>query len=146
LLNGSDEQRSGQGSAEVKRCTWCGQYKALDAFYADLGTRDRRQSWCKVCRKRAFAERLRALRIEALTHYGGPTPRCACCGEATVQFLALDHLDGGGVRQRRQAGIRGGNTYFGWLKRNGYPLALQVLCHNCNCAKGKNRVCPHAAE
>jgi hypothetical protein len=43
-------------------------------------------------------------------------------------------------------GCRGGNVFFAWLKREGYPPGLQVLCHNCNCAKGKKATCPHSTQ
>jgi hypothetical protein len=57
--------------------------------------------------------------------------------------LALDHINGEGPRQ---PGRRvGGNTFYAWLKKQGYPAGLRVLCHNCNCAKGRDRDCPHAA-
>jgi hypothetical protein len=74
-------------------------------------------------------------------HYGRGDVRCGCCGEVREQFLALDHIDGDGPRQ--PGARRGGNTFYVWLKKQGYPPGLRVLCHNCNCAKGKNRDCPH---
>lgn len=30
-----------------------------------------------------------------------------------------------------------------WLRRNNYPNGFQVLCHNCNMAKGFYGKCPH---
>jgi hypothetical protein len=84
-------------------------------------------------------------RMEALAHYSGGTMRCACCGESEVQFLGIDHVDGDGAAHRRS--ISGKNSLGGriytWLRQNGYPAGFQVLCHNCNCAKGFYGVCPH---
>jgi len=30
-----------------------------------------------------------------------------------------------------------------WLKRNYFPTGFQLLCHNCNLAKGFYGKCPH---
>src|SRR6185295_8340617 len=42
------------------------------------------------CRQDARKHRV-ALRRRVLEGYGGPTPSCACCGESTFEFLAVDH-------------------------------------------------------
>src|SRR3990172_5963982 len=43
-----------------------------------------------------------ALRREVLDHYGGA---CACCGETTLEFLSLDHKNGGGTKHRNEIGL-----------------------------------------
>lgn len=131
----------------VRTCTRCGETKARDQFYWGGGH-------CKPCHlirsreyRRAHPEALRAsarkylrkFRLSILARYGGTPPRCVCCGESEQNFLAVDHIDGGGARQRREGQ---GNLYW-WLKRNGYPGGFQVLCHNCNLAKGFYKRCPH---
>ena len=83
-----------------------------------------------------------ALRSEVLSHYGGA---CACCGESEPKFLGLDHIDGGGTKHRNELGLRG-DAVYGWAKREGYPPIFQVLCHNCNMAKGFYGSCPHGDE
>jgi hypothetical protein len=72
---------------------------------------------------------------------------CACCPNETVnflEFLAIDHVAGGGNQHRKALG--GGDKVYRWLVSNGYPEGFQVLCHNCNCAKGFYGECPHEAE
>lgn len=60
-----------------------------------------------------------------------------------LQFLALDHINGGGYAQRQETG---GGGFYTWLKRNGYPQGFRVLCHNCNFGRQINGgVCPHDA-
>lgn len=82
-------------------------------------------------------------RLEALTHYSKGTLRCACCSESAYQFLTLDHINNNGAEHRRQIN----NTNLpNWLRKHGYPEGFQVLCMNCNFAKGKYGVCPHVAE
>ena len=79
-------------------------------------------------------------RVEALTHYGG---KCACCGESKLEFLCLDHINGGGNEDRRQHGL--GTSFYRWLRTNGYPDGFRVLCYNCNMALGMYGSCPHAS-
>lgn len=85
-------------------------------------------------------DRARALRLAAITHYGG---RCECCGETRFEFLAIDHRNGGGSEHRRRE-VKG--PIERWLKRHGYPEGFRVLCHNCNGAIGYYGVCPHATQ
>lgn len=80
-----------------------------------------------------------ALRMEVLQHYGG---QCACCGETEPRFLGIDHINGGGSAHRKTIGLSGKSIYY-WLKNNGFPAGFQVLCHNCNSAKGRYGICPH---
>lgn len=79
------------------------------------------------------------LRREVIEHYGG---KCACCDESELAFLALDHKNGGGTQHRNELGLRG-DAMYGWVKREGFPDMFQVLCHNCNAARGYYGECPH---
>lgn len=89
----------------------------------------------------AKRSRFRA-RIEVLEHYSGSPPRCQCsgCDVTELKFLAMDHIDGGGAAHRRET--KHASIYL-WLKRNNFPVGFQVLCHNCNNAKGFYGRCPH---
>lgn len=127
----------------ARRCTACNRNLPLCAFYPSKLGRDGVQARCRVCTRAASIARLRNVRVEALAHYGNGNIACRCCGERQQGFLALDHIDGQGPRQ---PGRRGGNSFYAWLKRQGFPPGLQVLCHNCNCAQGKNGACPHTLE
>lgn len=79
-------------------------------------------------------------RKAAIDYYGG---KCACCGETEYAFLAFDHIDGGGNKHRRNEKI--GNMGR-WAYDNGFPDILQILCHNCNSAKGFYGECPHKSK
>lgn len=95
---------------------------------------------CCTARKR----RIRELRVAVMTAYGGAT--CTCCGNSKFEFLTIDHVNNDGAEHRRQ--IReGGTALLQWLKNHNYPPGFQVLCYNCNCAKGANGgVCPYAGQ
>jgi hypothetical protein len=85
------------------------------------------------------------IRWEALMHYSDGRLVCACCGESEYDFLSIDHIQGGGTKQRKEQRAIGQELYY-WLKKNEYPEGFQVLCYNCNCAKGFYGMCPHERE
>jgi len=91
-------------------------------------------------------ERHKILRYERkeriLKKYGY---KCACCGETTREFLAIDHIDGGGRQHREKLGLAGGNFHL-WIEQNNYPDILRLLCHNCNQSLGAYGYCPHQKE
>jgi hypothetical protein len=80
------------------------------------------------------------LRMQVLEAYGG---RCACCGESTPEFLGVDHIYNDGAKHRKEVGS--GSAFYSWLRKRGFPKdGFQLLCHNCNLAKGFYGQCPHA--
>lgn len=87
-------------------------------------------------------ERAKRIRLEVIGHYGGA---CACCGEASLEFLTIDHINGGGSAQRRELKKRGW-AFYRWLQKQGYPEGYRVLCWNCNSARGAFGYCPHEVE
>ncbi len=82
-------------------------------------------------------EYIRNLRHEVMALYGG---KCACCGENSYEFLTFDHINGGGAAHKRQGLVAGKRLV--WL-RDTRPTDIQVLCYNCNSAKGVYGECPH---
>lgn len=81
----------------------------------------------------------RSVRLAAINIYSKGTNNCECCGETHVEFLALDHINGGGRKHRRE--IK--SNIYDWLKRNNYPDGFRILCHNCNMSLGFYGYCPH---
>lgn len=82
------------------------------------------------------------LRSDLLAAYGG---KCACCGESTPEFLALDHIGGGGTKERRGLKVSTSSGMYRHVRNLGYPKdRYRLLCHNCNCAIGWYGSCPHA--
>jgi 5-methylcytosine-specific restriction endonuclease McrA len=82
------------------------------------------------------------VRTEVLAHYGG---KCACCGENEYEFLTLDHIIPVRHRELAKTGqpILSAHRLVLWLRKNDYPEGFQVLCYNCNHAKGLEGECPH---
>lgn len=156
----------------TRRCTHCRASKSPSDFHTDRSRYDGLTTWCKICcnesnersakknavRRKATAKIWKAnnsdklkryqrasrlkRRRELLARYGGS---CACCGEDRLEFLAIDHINGGGTRHRTELAAKG-DVFYKWLKREGYPPGFRVLCHNCNLAIGFYGKCPHEVE
>lgn len=138
-------------------CTKCWVRKPIGAFGRWNRTRHGRQYQCKECRnllyrklysknvahRRAMnsARRLK-LRLEWIEAYGGC---CSCCKEKEARFLTLQHIGGGGSRERKVF-----HTTFGiiaMLKRLGWPKNNHtILCANCNMATMFGDSCPHETQ
>jgi hypothetical protein len=73
-------------------------------------------------------------------------PCCNCCGlNDHLDFLSIDHIDGRNNLSDEEKNLKGGKLYA-WLIKHRYPKGYQVLCWNCNSAKGmkkNNNKCPH---
>lgn len=147
-----------------KRCTTCGVERPTSAFRTMRAGRYGVGSKCKACvaiynRTNAVKQRRnllsrqnyldhrdsgrlrtrdyhRRIREEVLRHYGH---RCACCGETHMEFLAIDHVNGGGRQHRKEIGIR----LAAWLRQNNYPEGFRLLCHSCNMSLALYGYCPH---
>jgi hypothetical protein len=90
-------------------------------------------------------ERRLKIRKEVMNHYGN---KCNCCGEDTLEFLAIDHINGKGNEHRRKISPKNqtnvsSTVMYRWLIKNNYPDGFQILCHNCNVAKHHHGICPH---
>lgn len=78
-------------------------------------------------------------RLAVISHYGG---KCACCGETNLEFLTVDHIDGGGREHRKEIGDSS-EMLVSWLIKNDFPPGFQILCSNCNLSKYIGGVCVH---
>jgi hypothetical protein len=85
-------------------------------------------------------------KLEVMGHYSNGNIKCNCCGEADIRFLCLDHINGGGNRERATIGHIVGSSFYKWLRARGFPPGIQVLCYNCNMAKGVSKECPHKQD
>lgn len=111
---------------------------------ADNPTGTLRCSSCNENLREYGAEYRKLLRMEVLNAYGGA--ECVCCGEKRIEFLTIDHIDGGGHQHRKEIGVKAGTEFCRWLKKNNYPKGYRVLCSNCNGSLGRFGYCPHITE
>jgi hypothetical protein len=122
---------------ETKFCSICEKTKPLAKFILNSDGSIRKHV-CKAC----YASKWRAqLKLEMLESFGW---KCQCCGEDNPHFLTLDHLNNDGNVHRKEVKSGSVEVIYAAAKREGWPKdRYQLLCINCNWAKGKWGVCPH---
>ena len=146
------------GSAPSSRvCVTCKEELPHSAFYRDNNRPDLLTTRCRECMKQkalrtykkkpgyyaeASRKYARKIREEVIAAYGG---KCACCGESAYEFLAIDHVNGGGLAHRRSLG-GSYKSLANHVKKLGFPKDFRILCHNCNAARGFYGYCPHERE
>jgi hypothetical protein len=99
-------------------------------------------------------------RLKVLQYYSkklsdSNIPCCNCCGlNSDIKFLAIDHILGKKVMDTIPEVVKLGysskfkvNVMLNWIIANNYLKDLQteyfqILCHNCNLAKGYYGKCP----
>ena len=97
-----------------------------------------------------------SLRLKVLQYYSkhlskSDIPCCRCCGEKSHnEFLALDHIAGKKEMDSEPELVKLGyssslvsGALLRWIIKNNFPKGFQILCHNCNQAKGFYGKCPH---
>ena len=151
-------------SSGMRRCISCGGIfpSSAEYFYRNKSNHAGLTRLCKPCNKikdknrpkkkyvltdyqkeiyrKKRKAREKECRILCLKYYSNSdVPYCRCCGEKTIEFLTLDHINGGGRKHRKEIGS---NNYYRWLVKN-KPEIIQILCYNCNCSKGHFGHCPH---
>ena len=107
------------------------------------------------------------------THYSkklsnSDVPCCNCCGYTGIEFLTVDHIIPKREMEKKVTSLvrsisenvlltpkeiamgynakRKGHPLNQWLITNNFPKGFQILCWNCNFAKGSPAVsfkCPH---
>ena len=86
-------------------------------------------------------ERRKRHKESIFNHYGN---KCACCGEAQILFLSIDHINNDGNEQRQKIHPA---FFYKWIINNNFPDDLQLLCMNCNFGKRMNGgICPHKTK
>jgi hypothetical protein len=133
-----------KGFVNVCKCVHCGtsfEAKRNDAVRCSSCRDDylkayRKLDTTKERRKQQYVE----LRKQALEGYGS---KCACCEEDRFEFLAIDHVNGGGRKERETKSTQ---QIARKIINLNFPKEYRVLCHNCNQAIGWYGKCPHEIE
>lgn len=112
---------------EAGLCTHCGE-----------SPKENKSTLCTLCSEEEWGRRIR-IKKEVIDKYGGS---CRCCGETNIVFLSIDHVNGGGTKERTETKKMGGSLYK-HLRKLPMDPSLQVLCYNCNLGKGSRTECPH---
>jgi hypothetical protein len=142
---------------EFKNCKNCGD-QPLSMFYKQKDCR-RKSGIRYVCRACALKKskkytdehkeanlsnhraRRKQQRLRVLKYYSNSeTPECACCKENIIEFLVIDHKDGGGNAHRREIGHE---NLVAFILKNNFPPVFRVLCQNCNSCIATYGGCAH---
>lgn len=101
-----------------------------------------RQFICNPCNNKLCKSHYDRSKLKVLEHYGN---KCYCCGEDTLLFLTVDHINNDGHEEKWPNGTRiTGRHLYSKLVSRGFPPTYQILCANCNHGKRMNNgVCPH---
>lgn len=104
--------------------------------------------------KKAVEERKKR-KLQVFTHYSkkllnSDIPRCNCCEYVGIEFLTVDHIipknemakDPKWIEMKFRATLKA-DPLCQWLITNNFPRGFQILCWNCNFAKGILGQCPH---
>lgn len=141
-----------------KRCPTCGKTRVLSGFSKDVSTKDKKDIYCKICSRKEFKiwylkhpkEKREKARKYARTHRkemreykqkqrlsalqkvsGLQKPLCANCGCDYLPFLEINHINGGGGKEKR--GFGRGDGLFRYIITGRRKVDdLNVLCKVCN--------------
>lgn len=111
-------------------CDGCGSHKPVAEFYGH-------RTICRSCYSTINRLAHRRRREKIIKKYGG---KCECCGEDRSEFLTVDHVNGGGNKEKRRLGVSRLIVRLANCPRlDGYRL----LCQNCNSSLAFFGYCPH---
>ena len=116
-------------------------------WYLEYNTEERRENTSK---KRQMT-RLKILKKYSKNLSNSNIPCCRCCGlDNHANFLAIDHITGRKEMDSNPELVKLGYSselkgvmLHEWIIKNNFPKGFQILCHNCNLAKGFYGICPH---
>ncbi len=140
ICNKCNKRVASGGRKRCDHCRMIGSSYARRKYAATGGV----ESFCAIRREKSRARRRREKQT-LLDKLGG---KCACCEEATYEFLTIDHIDRDGAKHRRELKINHNNmgAFCGKVLRSGNLDGLQILCSNCHLAKDMFGGCPHELQ
>lgn len=136
------------GPLKRKRCTRCGVLRivlefGVHQFGPNEGKRTKFSQKCLNSTNGRSVERknyYRGIRLSIIKKYGG---KCVCCGETVFEFLTIDHVQKDGQKHEKTHNGDRLSMYREIAKSPVNKNKFQILCWNCNCAKGSYGKCPH---
>ena len=145
---------------KTKTCLSCKQVLSITSFHKDPTRKDGFCIYCKDCKNNRFKkyrkenpekmkendkyDRIRTrrymekLRLCVLTKLFDP-PKCDVCNISDIRILDIDHIDGGGTKERKQLSSAG--VWRKIIKMDQYEAKqkYRILCKNCNWIAHLNR-------
>lgn len=142
---------------EPKSCFNCGkvgqEYSAPNAKWCTECQPSRKKIWNRnnpeAVKKHKHDNNLKTYRQRRNAIMDLLGRECVCCGETIEVFLTVDHIHGGGNKQRKELGTTSSDAFYRWMLKQPVEQLLkdfQTLCFNCNHGKHRMGVCPHIKE
>lgn len=149
-------------SGKTKLCSTCGKDKPITEFFRSRHRVDGFTLKCKKCRvkihrewtkenraisnaiaRKSMKRRYGKMRLEALQIVSGSVkPKCSNCGCALIELLEINHMYGGGNKERRQRNYKCKPFYADIVNGKRRTDDLDVLCGVCNRAHYIERISP----
>jgi len=138
-----------ENKAKIKEKRDRPEEKAKVKIYGKKWREENREQHRAVTRSSVNRSRLER-KQKVFSHYSNGSLKCACCGVQGLEFLTVDHIisrktmesDLQLMKMGYSAKLHGKDLYY-WLEKNNFPSGFQILCWNCNFAKGSLGKCPH---
>ena len=156
LRHQKEKAKDPEGHNAKKRANWAKNYPKNKARVSKKGVKDRRNR-----KQLVFSHYSKKLSNSDI-------PRCNCCGYTGIEFLTVDHIIPKREMEKKVRSVvrsisenvsltpkeiamgykstRKADSLNQWLITNDFPKGFQILCWNCNFAKGSPAVsfkCPH---
>lgn len=106
-------------------CGVCG------ASYVPIGG-NQKYCWSCLSETSTSLRTRQHFKLKVISYYSNGKVCCAICGNADINLLSIDHINGGVGRYRKEGS---GQALYHFLANHNYPEGFQVLCLNCNRAK-----------
>jgi hypothetical protein len=91
-----------------------------------------KQAYCQQHKNQNEARARKRRKERVVEYYSRGKNCCAICGSTNFNILEVDHVNGGGSKQRKELGIGAGHNFYLYLHRVGYPDGYRILCTGCN--------------
>lgn len=96
-------------------------------------------SRCLECKTKHSAQMVNAANKSKDEVYKAYGDKCKHCGEANRKFLCIDHVNGGGNKEKKELGGVGIKLYKHIISLK-FPADYQILCYNCNIKKSSQSI------
>lgn len=125
----------------MKLCNICSEVKDYSEFHTNQTCKDGYQTCCKPCGRKTSMQRYyrrksegklssdQATKLKAFEILGN---QCAWCGFTDIRALNVDHVNGGGNKERQE--LRDRRKIHRKIVE-GNTSDYQLLCANCNAIK-----------